>query len=258
VGELVRFDPAFITCTYGAGGSTQDSTLDVLGRVLEAHKGMPVASHLTCVGATREELQAYIQRALDLGVSYIVALRGDPPKGETEFKPTPGGLQYGNELVAMIRENFPEVGTIVGGYPETHQEAADPDTDLDYLKKKVEAGGDVVVTQLFYDNDTFYRFRDRYEAAGIQAPLVPGILPITNFKQIKRIMKLCGATMPEKLSARFEAHGDDTDAMFDVGVYWAASQTEDLLANGVPGVHFYVLNKSRAAARICQALALGT
>ncbi|MFM8634805.1 MAG: methylenetetrahydrofolate reductase [NAD(P)H] [Planctomycetia bacterium] len=249
VDELVAFEPALITCTYGAGGSTRGTTLEVLEGVRSRHP-VAVASHLTCVGSSVEELRDYLRRAADIGVSAIVALRGDPPKGESSFSPTAGGLRYAAELVALIRGEFPEFGILVAGYPETHQEAASPDADLENLKRKCDAGGDVVVTQLFYDNTDFFRFRDRCEARGITAPIVPGVMPVTNYAQIRRIASLCKARLPESFTRAFDAAGEDETAQFEAGVEFAARQVEDLVARGVPGVHFYVLNTSPATVRV--------
>ncbi len=249
VDELMAFEPALITCTYGAGGSTRGTTLDVLKGVIARHD-LPVASHLTCVGSSIDELRDYLREALALGVSAIVALRGDPPKGETAFQPVAGGLRYASELVALIRGEFPELGVLVAGYPETHQEAVSPEADLENLKRKCDAGGHVVVTQLFYDNADFFRFRDRCNAIGITAPLVPGVMPVTNYAQVRRIASLCKARLPESFTRPFEAAGDDEAAQFEAGVTFAARQVEELIAAGVPGVHFYVLNKSPATVRV--------
>jgi len=249
VDELMAFDPALITCTYGAGGSTRGTTLDVLKGVIARHD-LPVASHLTCVGSSVAELRDYLHEALALGVTAIVALRGDPPKGETAFRQTDGGLRYASELVALIRSEFPEFGILVAGYPETHQEAMSPAADLENLKRKCAAGSDVVVTQLFYDNADFFRFRDRCTALGITQPIVPGVMPVTNFAQIRRIASLCKAQLPDAFTRAFEAAGDDEAAQFEVGVDYAARQVEALVAAGVPGIHFYVLNKSPATIRV--------
>lgn len=253
--DLLTFEPTFITCTYGAGGSTRDRTLDTLAEVRKMCD-LPLASHLTAVGATADDLRDYLKEAERRGINFIVAIRGDPPKGETEFKPTPGGFSYGNELVSFIRSEFPRFGIAVGGYPETHQEAPNPDTDLDNLKRKVEAGADAVITQLFYDNEDFFRWRDRCEKMGIDVPIVPGILPITSLQQIQRIAAMCGASMPKTLIERLEAHGDDPVGQLDVGVYHATSQVEELVDNGIPGIHFYVLNKSEATSHVLRALSL--
>ena len=249
VDELMAFDPAMITCTYGAGGSTRGTTLDVLKGVLSRHD-LPVASHLTCVGSSVAELRDYLGEARDLGVSAIVALRGDPPKGETAFRPVDGGLRYASELVALIRSEFPEFGILVAGYPETHQEAISAQADLENLKRKCDAGGDVVVTQLFYDNADFFRFRDQCASLGITKPIVPGVMPVTNYGQVRRIASLCKAHLPDAFTRSFEAAGDDEAAQFDAGVTYAAQQVEELIAAGVPGIHFYVLNKSPATIRV--------
>ena len=249
VAELMDFEPVLITCTYGAGGSTRGTTLDVLKGVRARHD-IPVASHLTCVGSSLDELRDYLREARQIVVTAIVALRGDPPKGETAFTPVDGGLRYASELVSLIRAEFPELGILVAGYPETHQEAVSPDDDLENLKRKCEAGGDVVVTQLFYDNADYFRFRDRCGALGITTPIVPGVMPVTNYAQVRRIASLCKARLPEAFTGPFEAAGDDEVAQFEVGVNYAARQVEELIAGGVPGIHFYVLNKSPATVRV--------
>ena len=249
VADLMAFEPALITCTYGAGGSTRGTTLDVIAGVRARHD-VPVASHLTCVGSSVDELRAYLGEARDRGVAAIVALRGDPPKGQAAFTPTAGGLRYASELVALIRSEFPEFGILVAGYPETHQEAVSPEDDLENLRRKVAAGGDVVVTQLFYDNADFFRFRDRCRAIGIDVPVVPGVMPVTNYAQIRRIASLCKARLPAEFTRAFEAAGDDEAAQFEAGVEFASRQVQELLDGGVPGIHFYVLNKSTATARV--------
>jgi len=255
VDDLMAFDPALITCTYGAGGSTRGTTLDVIEGVRSRHN-LPVASHLTCVGSTVDELRGYLREACDRGVSAIVALRGDPPKGETAFTPVADGLRYASELVALIRSEFPEFGILVAGYPETHQEAVSADADLENLKRKCDAGGDVVVTQLFYDNADFFRFRDRCEAIGITQPIVPGVMPVTNYAQIRRIASLCKARLPEDFTRGFEAAGTDEAAQFEAGVEFASRQVQGLIDGGVPGIHFYVLNKSIATVRVLRHVAV--
>jgi methylenetetrahydrofolate reductase (NADPH) len=251
--ELVRFKPSFITCTFGAGGSTQDATLEVIVRVREKYD-LPVATHLTCVGLTAEDIRDYLTRALSQGVENVVALRGDPPRGQSEFKPTTGGFSYANELVSFIRNEFASMGIAVGGYPETHQEAASPEADLENLKRKVEAGADAIITQLFYNNEDFFRFRDRCHEIGINVPIVPGLLPVTNGAQIQRIASLCGAKLPPAFVAALEKHADDPAGQFEVGVDFAIQQTAELLADDIPGLHFYVLNKSDATCRVLSAL----
>ena len=251
VAALVEFGPSYITCTYGAGGSTREKTLEIISEVKARH-GLPVASHLTCVGSTVDDLCAYVREAQEKGVDYIVALRGDPPRGESEFKPVEGGLSYANELVELLRAEFPDFGIAVAGYPEKHQEAPSAEVDLANLKRKVAAGADVVITQLFYNNADFFEFRERYESAGIDVPLVPGVLPVTNLSQIKRITSLCGAKLPDEFVSRLAEKEDDADWQFEVGVEFATAQVQQLIDAGVPGVHFYVLNKSQATAKVLE------
>lgn len=252
VDELMAFEPDFFTCTYGAGGSTRDRTLQVVEAVAKKHN-VPVASHLTCVGSTVDQLRDYLRAAKQAMVTHIVALRGDPPKGETEFKAVEGGLRYANELVALIKKEFPELGIAVAGYPEVHQEAVDAVTDLKNLKRKVDAGADIVVTQLFYDNSDFFRFEEDCRDIGIQVPIVPGILPVTNLAQIQRITSLCKAKLPQSFVDRLGERSDE-QWQFEVGVEFAQQQVSELLDRGVPGIHFYVLNKSQATRRVLEAV----
>lgn len=254
VEQLMQYDPDFITCTYGAGGSTRDKTLDIVTQVKERFS-VPVASHLTVVAATVDQLRDYLRETAEGGIENIVALRGDPPKGESEFRQVENGLRYGNELVALIRAEFPDFGVAVAGYPETHQEAPGADEDLENLKRKVDAGADVVITQLFYENDDFFRFRERYEAAGIQCPLVPGIMPVTNLKQIKKITSMCGAKLPAEFIRSLEEK-DDEQWQFQAGVDFAIRQVQGLIDGGIPGMHFYVLNKSQATSAVLDAVSL--
>ena len=248
VDALLEFRPDFLTCTYGAGGSTRDKTLGVLEQVA-SRSGLPVASHLTCVGSTVDDLRGYLRRAVAQGVQFVVALRGDPPRGAERFEAVAGGLRYANELVALIHDEFPQFGIAVAGYPETHQEAASPEADLENLKRKVDAGADVVVTQLFYDNSDFFRFRDRCETIGIDVPIVPGVLPVTNFRQIKRITGMCGAKLPAAFAAALETASEEDAAA--IGVDHASRQTAELLAAGRrAGLHFYVLNRSQATSAV--------
>lgn len=252
--DLAAFAPRFITCTYGAGGSTRAKTLDIIERV-RSEFGVPVASHLTCVGSTVDDLRQYLTEAWQRGVTNIVALRGDPPKGETSFQAVAGGLRYANELVALIRSEFRQFGIAVAGYPEKHLEAPSLDIDLVNLQRKVDAGADCVITQLFFDNADFFAFRERCERLGIRVPIVPGILPVTNLAQIRRITSLCGARLPASLLQALEASGDQAEDQFQAGVDYATQQVNELLRSGVPGLHFYVLNKSAATARVLGDLA---
>lgn len=247
--RLIPYQPAFVSCTYGAGGSTSKRTVELCVEIQKRY-GVSATSHFTCVGATCDELLDWLRFARQSGIGNIMALRGDPPAGQENFQPVEGGLRYANELVSLIREHFPDMGIGVGGYPEKHPEAPDIETDLNNLKRKVDAGADAIFTQLFFVNENFFRFRDRCEAAGIRIPIVPGIMPITEFARIKRITSLCGAVFPEDLAARLEKVQTDESAQFEIGVEWAINQCRELVSRGVPGLHFYALNKSPACESI--------
>lgn len=251
--RLSQFRPAFVSCTYGAGGSTQDRTVELCAEIQKRYS-VAATSHLTCVGATRDELAAWLDAAVANGIGNIMALRGDAPAGEETFRAVKGGLGHANELVSLIREHHPEMGIGVAGYPEKHQEAADAQTDLDNLKRKVDAGADAVFTQLFFINDNFFKFRDKYAQAGIDKPLIPGIMPITSYARIKRITQMCAAVFPDDLAARLEAVQDDEDAQYQIGVEHAIDQCRALMDAGVPGIHFYALNRSQACEQILGAL----
>ncbi len=249
VETLMEYSPDFITCTYGAGGSTQTKTLDII-RTVKERFNIPVASHLTLVGSTADQLRDYIKEAKSQGVDHIVALRGDPPEGETEFQQTDGGYRYANELVELLNSEFKSFGVFVAGYPEKHREAASMEADLDNLKRKVDAGADAVITQLFYCNEDFFRFRDQCDARGINVPIVPGLLPVTDLKQIQRISSLCGAKLPQDF---VDALGS-TEDQFQVGVEQAVAQIEELKSGGINGLHLYVLNRSKAIVEIMKRL----
>lgn len=254
---LRELGPRFMTCTYGAGGSTRDKTLEVTTHLLR-ELGLEAACHLTCVGSSRAELRELLGRIRAAGIENVVALRGDPPAGETEFRPALDGLAHANELVSFIRSD-PEtshIGLAVAGYPETHTEAASPQIDLEHLKRKVDAGADVVITQLFFDNADFLSFRERARAAGIAVPIVPGLMPVQSAKQIQRIAGMCGASIPDALRARLAEAGDDAEAVKDVGADYCLEQARRLLEADVPGIHFYVLNTARAMTRIMAGLGL--
>jgi methylenetetrahydrofolate reductase (NADPH) len=251
--RLARYRPGFVSCTYGAGGSTRERTIDLCVEISKRFN-LSTTAHLTCVGSTRAELLDWLKTASTRGITNIMALRGDPPAGQTSFKAVDGGLRYANELVSLIREHFPKTGVGVAGYPEKHQECPDPETDLDNLKRKVDAGADAVFTQLFFINRHFFEFQERYRQAGICVPLVPGIMPITSYARIKRITAMCDAIFPEDLAAKLEAVQDDDAAQFEIGVEHAVTQCRALIDSGVPGMHFYALNKSQACERILDAL----
>ena len=251
--QLTPWLPAFVSCTYGAGGTTRNRTVEIC-RTVQTRWNTPATAHFTCVGSTRDELTNWLDYAYREGIRNIMALRGDPPQGSAAFTTTAGGLTHATELVRLIRTRFPDLGIGVAGYPEKHPEAPDLQTDIDHLRAKVDAGADAVFTQLFFDNDSFFRFRDRCVKAGISVPIVPGIMPITEFARIQRITSMCGAAMPPTLATRLEAARDDLDGQFDIGVEHAVRQSRDLIAQGVPGIHFYVLNKSRACEQILQVI----
>jgi len=253
--RLKRYAPAFVSCTYGAGGSTRNRTVEICQNIQQRFN-LVATSHFTCVGSTREELVEWLEYASDNGIQNIMALRGDPPRGETAFQAVAGGLQFANELVELIRERHPELGIGVAGYPEKHPEAPSLDVDLANLKRKVDAGADAVYTQLFFDNARFLEFRDRCVAAGIDIPIIPGIMPITEFGRIKRITAMCGSVIPAELATKLEAAQDDLGAQFEIGVDFALQQCRELIDAGVPGMHFYVLNRSEACARILDGLDL--
>jgi methylenetetrahydrofolate reductase (NADPH) len=254
--RLAPYRPVFVSCTYGAGGTTRGRTLDWCVQI-QKRFSLTATAHFTCVDADRSQIEEWLDLATTSGIGNIMALRGDPPDGRKVFEPTVGGFRHARELVDLIRRRHPKIGIGVAGYPEKHQEAPDPQADLEHLKSKVEAGADAVFTQLFYVNRSFFDFRDRYMRLGIQVPLIPGIMPITEFARIKRITSLCGAAIPADLAARLEAAKDDLQAQFEIGVEHAITQCRELIAAGVPGIHFYVLNRSKACEIILDALGLG-
>ncbi len=254
VESLMKFNPDFITCTYGAGGSTQDKTLEIIEKVKQQFS-VPVASHLTLVGSSVDDLRRYLETAKNQSVDYIVALRGDPPKGQSSFQQAEGGLRYANELVDLISAEFNDFGVLVAGYPEKHVEAPSLEVDLENLKRKVDAGADAIVTQLFYDNEDFFRFRDLCEKQGIKVPVVPGLLPVTSLKQIQRIAGMCGAKLPQQFVEDLGKE-ETEEGQLEVGIEFAIKQTQDLVSGGVAGLHFYVLNRSSATSRILEAVEL--
>ena len=260
--DLVALSPSFMTVTYGALGSTRQRTLEIAGMIRNEF-GLESACHLTCVGSSRGDIDRLLTDIRHMGIENIVALRGDPPQGEFQFSPPPDGYTHANELVSHIRrfesrarqrDGFTGFGIAVAGYPEKHVEAPDAATDLRNLKRKVDAGADIVVTQLLYDNADYFRFVDSARAIGITQPIVPGLLPILSVKQIRRITSLCGSRIPVELMTRLEAAGDDDARAEEIGVRQCIEQATELLRHGVPGIHFYVLNKATHMQRIMQGL----
>lgn len=258
VRALRDLNPTFVSVTYGAGGSTRDRTIELVTEI-QRHYGIDVMAHLTCVGASRDEINGVLGRLRDGGIQNILALRGDPPKGETTFTPPPDGFKFASELVSFIRLHH-SFG--VGGacYPEGHVECVgttgtrDLDRDLEHLIRKTDAGVDFLITQLFFDNDAYFNFVARARKAGIGVPIIPGIMPITNVDQIRRFTDMCGATLPQTLIHEMERFKDNADAMLSQGVAYATAQCFDLLQRGAPGIHFYTLNKSAATRTILTAL----
>ncbi len=250
--ELRELAPSFVSVTYGAGGSTRERTLELVTQLRDDY-GLEAMAHLTCVGAGREEIRAVLERLATAGVENVLALRGDPPTGEDGFTPHPDGFGYANELAAFARQEF---GFCLGGacYPEKHIEAPDRDTDLENLKRKLEAGCEFLITQLFFDNQHYFDFVARARAAGIGVPIIPGIMPITNVKQVERFTQMCGARIPELLLNELRRLQDDPQAVLSLGVAHATAQCLELLHKGAPGIHFYTLNKSPATRTILMAL----
>jgi methylenetetrahydrofolate reductase (NADPH) len=252
IAELRPYAPAYVSVTYGAGGSTRRLTVELVRRI-KHEVGIEAMAHLTCVGATRAELCDVLEQLQGHGIENVIALRGDPPKGETQFVRTEGGLGHGSELVALIRARY-DFCIAAACYPEAHSESKSAEADLLYLKAKVEAGADFLITQLFFDNADYFRFVERVRGLGITVPIIAGIMPITNLSQIKRFTALCGATIPAPLLAELEACGGDTAAVQAIGVEHATAQCRDLIARGVPGVHFYTLNRSLATRHVLDRL----
>ncbi|MFY1825444.1 methylenetetrahydrofolate reductase [NAD(P)H] [Myxococcus fulvus] len=251
--DLAPLEPGFVSVTYGAGGSTRDRTLELVTRIKQ-QTGIEAMAHLTCVGHTQEELRDVLQRLADAKLDNVLVLRGDPPQGQTAFQATEGGFSYASELVRFIREE--DFNFCLGGacYPEGHVETASRDDDLRHLKAKVDAGLDFVVTQLFFDNAFYFDFVERARRAGINIPIVPGIMPITNYEQVQRFTRMCGATVPMRLGLQLERVKDQPEALVQLGVAHATVQCMELLSRGVPGIHFYTLNKSPATRMIVSAL----
>lgn len=250
IAELHDLEPTFVTVTYGAGGTTREKTIDIVSRI-KRDTGIEAMAHLTCVGSTKDELKEVLARLTDAGIENILALRGDPPKGETAFKPVDGGFSYAWELVRFIRELYGDKISIGGaGYPETHPECANPAVDLARLKQKTDEGLDFITTNLFFDNRFYFEFVDRARAMGIKVPIIPGIMPITNAANVERMTVMCGATLPFKLAAELDRRRNDPKAVHQLGVAYATSQCIDLLMGGAPGIHFYTLNRSTATTEI--------
>ena len=250
--NLKSWNPAFVSVTYGAGGSTRSKTIDLVGRI-KKEIGLESMAHLTCVGHSSNEIYSVLESIEEQHVDNVLALRGDPPQGETNFVKPENGFGYASELVHFTRERFSFcIG--VAGYPEGHPESSNRNQDLVHLRNKVFAGASFIVTQLFFDNRYYFDFVDNLREIGVDVPVIPGIMPILNLKQIKRFTKMCGATVPKDLMTRLETVQSDAEAICQIGIDHATNQCKNLLAHGAPGIHFYTLNRSRATLSVLERL----
>lgn len=257
ISNLSPLELAYVSVTYGAGGSTRDLTHDLVVRIQE-ETDLPVVSHLTCVGSTRDEIKSILDTYVASGIENILALRGDPPQGQGAFKAVEGGFQHAVEMVEFIRKHFPKMGIGVAGFPEGHPETPNRLQEIDYLKAKVDAGADYICTQLFFDNNEFYDFCERCELAGIRIPIVAGIAPITSVKLMKRMAEIsAGTRFPARLMKSMY-RAKDEEHQSKVGIHWATEQVRDLIDNNTKGVHLYTLNKSNATRQIYDSLGVTT
>ena len=252
--ELRQLEPAFVSVTYGAGGSTREKTIEIVKKIKDEY-GLEAMAHFTCVGATVPQLRATLDEMRAAGVDNVLALRGDPPAGQQQWTKTDGGLEFSRELVQLIGADYPfAIGAAC--FPETHIHADSPEADLEHLVEKVGAGVHFLITQLFFDNAVYFDFVARARAAGVRVPIIPGVMPITRVGQVERMAATCGSSIPEPLRAELHARGEDAEAVLDLGVAYATLQCAELLAAGAPGVHFYTLNRSPATRAILSALKL--
>jgi methylenetetrahydrofolate reductase (NADPH) len=251
---LRAFEPDFASVTYGAGGSTQGRTVEIT-KWIKQDLGIEAMAHLSCVGSSRQELYEILDGIEAAGIHNILALRGDPPRGQTEWRPHPQGLRYSTELAQLISDRY-EFCIGAACFPECHPEAPDLAHDLRFLREKIDSGVSFLITNLFLDNELYFRFVEEARAAGIEAPIIPGIMPITNAGQIKTMTEMCGASIPSALLTQLEARANDPEAVLQLGVSYATLQCAELLARGAPGIHFYTLNRSPATRAILSALKL--
>ena len=245
---LKALRPDFVSVTHGAGGSTRALTVEIALRI-KRENGLLVMAHMTCIGQSKKEISRVLLRLEDAGIENVIALRGDPPRDQTNPVPVKGDFAHATDLIEHIKGNF-EFGLAAACYPEGHPESKDLASDIEYGKRKVDLGAEILITQLFFDNSDFYRFLDSARKAGINVPILAGILPILSTSQIRRFTALCGATIPKHLDKRLDRFADDNDAVREIGVEHATTQVDDLLANGVQGVHFYALNKGYSISKI--------
>lgn len=246
--SLKRYEPDFIDITYGAGGSTQRLTVELCVRAYR-ESGVTVMGHLTCAAQTRDMVDGVLERFNSEGIENVILLRGDPPRGEDSFLTTEGGFSHATDLIQHAKENF-DFGIAAACYPETHPESTDIESDLYYTRLKVEQGAEYLITQLFYNNDYYYAFVDRARRAGIDVPIIPGLMPILNTSQIRRITGMCGATIPAELDRQLERYADDNRAIRQIGIEHTLRQAQELMANDIPGIHFYVLNRRYSISKI--------
>ena len=253
--ELMPISPSFVSVTYGAGGSTNQLTQNLVAR-LKKETPLNVVAHLTSVGASREEVKLQLEKYAEAGIENVLALRGDPPKGSGPFTPTPNGFAYATDMVAYIKKNFPNFGIGVAGFPEGHPETPNRMKEMDHLKEKVDAGADYICTQLFFDNHDYYDYCERCELAGIKVPIIAGIMPVTSLQGMKRMSELAlGAHIPAKL-LRAVLRAESDDAIEKIGTHWATEQVFDLFDHSISGIHFYTLNRSRATLKIYETLGM--
>jgi methylenetetrahydrofolate reductase (NADPH) len=250
--EVKGLRPGYVSVTYGAGGGTRDRTIELVKRA-KKEMGLVSMAHLTCVGHSRVEIKGILDELENSGIENVIALRGDPPRGEVSFALHPGGFRHADELTAFIRSSY-SLCIAVAGYPEGHIESPDKETDWNYLRGKVRAGADFIITQLFFDNRDFFAFERRMREKGVTVPIIPGIMPITNYSQIVRFTQTCGAKIPDEVTKKLEGLKSDPELVRRFGVEHATRQCRELILHGVPGIHFYTLNKSDSSRRIVENL----
>lgn len=250
--ELLQSAPDYMTVTYGAGGGTRELTKELVSYIINTLK-IPAVSHMTCVGHSKEDISTILNSLLAEGVKNILALRGDPPKGQSDFQAHPNGFTNARDLAKFIKSTG-QFSIAVAGYPETHRDAISPESDLKFLKEKIDAGGEIVFTQVFFDPEIYFNFTTNAKKAGINCPIVPGIMPVSNFSQLKKFTSLCGSSIPKKLYEKLDGIKDTPEEIIKYGIDYCILQCEKLLRNGAPGIHFYTLNKSTQISPIIAAL----
>jgi methylenetetrahydrofolate reductase (NADPH) len=254
IAQLSEFNPTFISCTYGAGGGSRDKTLDIVELIKKQHH-VPAVAHLTCVLHTKDEIKVILENMKSRGIRHILALRGDPPKDNPNWTPGPDNFKYSSQLVEFIRKHFGSYFTIgVAGFPEGHMMAPNRHMDAEFLKSKVKAGADYVITQLFFKNEDYFDYVHRLKKLGVRVPIIPGILPITDYKALIRFCALCGASIPMKVHEIFQPIAEDPAKVLEAGSDFAIKQCQELLKGGAPGLHFYTLNKVSPTDKILKAI----